>query len=53
MSIRFAPSLARRVTALACVALLCACTQMEKEIGQCEPGVADLSAMATIAPTKC
>lgn len=28
-----------------------ACTQLERDVGQCEPGVESISGMATVTPT--
>ncbi len=42
-----------RIAALVLFTLLAGCTQLEKDVGQCEPGVEDISNMATIAPVKC
>lgn len=44
---------AARLGAALLLVLLAGCTQLEQDIGQCEPGVEDISTMATIAPTKC
>lgn len=44
---------AARLGAALLLVLLAGCTQLEQDIGQCEPGVEELSTMATIAPTKC
>lgn len=41
------------MAALLAVMLMAACAQVEKDVGQCEPGVADLSAAATVTPPGC
>ncbi|MBD3788698.1 MAG: hypothetical protein IE922_17395 [Sphingomonadales bacterium] len=46
-------SLGRRLAAVLLLGLLAGCAQLESKVGQCEPGVEDLSTMATIASTKC
>ncbi|WP_413871012.1 hypothetical protein [Albidovulum sp.] len=42
-------------TALAVMllALLAACTEPQKPVAECEPGVADLSGAATLVPGTC
>lgn len=37
----------------ALLALLAACTEPQKPVVQCEPGVGDLSGAATLAPGSC
>lgn len=43
----------KRLAAILLLAVLAGCTQLETDVGQCEPGVDDLSTMATVAPTQC
>lgn len=35
------------------LALLASCTEPQKPVGQCEPGVTDLSAATTLVPGSC
>ncbi|KEO56102.1 hypothetical protein [Thioclava pacifica] len=39
-----------KLLAVLALAALAGCTQLEKDVGQCEPGVESISGMATVAP---
>jgi hypothetical protein len=38
------------LAAVLVLAVLAGCTDLEKDVGQCEPGVGDLSAAPMVAP---
>lgn len=39
-----------KLLAVLALAALAGCAQLEKDVGQCEPGVESISGMATVAP---
>jgi len=43
----------KRIAAMLLLLALAACTQIESDVGQCEPGVSDISTMATAVPAQC
>ncbi|WP_168173769.1 hypothetical protein [Thioclava sp. DLFJ5-1] len=45
----FAP--AAQLAALVALVAFAGCTQLESDIGECEPGVGGISGMATVAPS--
>lgn len=40
-----------RLLAVLALGALSACTQLERDVGQCEPGVESISGMATVTPS--
>ncbi|WP_168174445.1 hypothetical protein [Thioclava sp. F1Mire-8] len=50
MKHRFSATIAQLAALFALVAFA-GCTQLERDIGECEPGVAGMSGMATVAPS--